>query len=51
MDTHRKQKNQLNEKTNGFLIKGDKPMPQMLLRQPVFTYSACGQFTKIKERI
>ena len=26
-------------------------MPQMHLRQPEFTYSACGSFTKIKERI
>ena len=26
-------------------------MPEMHLRQPGFTYSACGPFTKIKERI
>ena len=26
-------------------------MPEMHLRQPRFTYSACGPFTKIKERI
>ena len=26
-------------------------MPEMHLRQPEFTYSACGQFTKNKERI
>ena len=26
-------------------------MPQMHLRQPEFTYSACGSFTKSKERI
>ena len=26
-------------------------MPEMLLRQPWFTYSACGPFTKNKERI
>ena len=26
-------------------------MPEMDLRQPRFTYSACGLFTKIKERI
>ena len=24
-------------------------MPQILLRQPVFTYSVCGQFTKSKK--
>ena len=26
-------------------------MPEMHLKQPVFTYSACGSFTKNKERI
>ena len=26
-------------------------MPQMHLKQPGFTYSACGPFTKNKERI
>ena len=26
-------------------------MPEMHLKQPRFTYSACGQFTKNKERI
>ena len=26
-------------------------MPEMHLRQPVFTYSACGPFTKTKERV
>ena len=26
-------------------------MPEMLLRQPGFTYSACGLFTENKERI
>ena len=26
-------------------------MPEMNLRQPGFTYSACGPFTKKKERI
>ena len=26
-------------------------MPEMHLRQPGFTYSACGPFTKHKERI
>ena len=30
---------------------GDKFMPEMYLRQPGFTYGACGPFTKIKERI
>ena len=26
-------------------------MPEMHLKQPVFTYGACGPFTKNKERI
>ena len=36
---------------NKFLLVGDKFMPEMHLRQPGFTYSACGPFTKTKERI
>ena len=36
---------------NKFLLAGDKFMPEMHLRQPGFTYSACGPFTKNKERI
>ena len=36
---------------NKFLLAGDKFMPGMHLRQPQFTYSACGQFTKHKQRI
>ena len=34
-----------------FLLIGDKFMPEMHLRQPGFTYSASGPFTKTKERI
>ena len=30
---------------------GDKFMAEMHLKQPGFTYSACGPFTKNKERI
>ena len=30
---------------------GNKFMPEIHLRQPGFTYSACGSFTKNKERI
>ena len=33
------------------LLAGDKFTPEMHLRQPGFTYSACGLFTKSKERI
>ena len=41
----------MNEIVNKFLVVGDKFMPEMHLRQPRFTYSACGPFTKNKERI
>ena len=41
----------MNEIVNTFLLAGDKSMPEMHLKQPVFTYSACGSFTKNKERI
>ena len=41
----------MNDIINKFLLVGDKFMPEMHLRQPGFTYSACGPFTKNKERI
>ena len=41
----------MNEIANKFLLAGDKFMPEMHLRQPQFVYSACGPFTKNKERI
>ena len=41
----------MNETVNKFLLAGDKFMPEMHLKQPGFTYSACGPFTKNKERI
>ena len=41
----------MNEIINKFLLVGDKFIPEMHLTQPGFTYSACGQFTKNKERI
>ena len=41
----------MTEIVNKFLLAGDKFMPEMHLRQPGFTYSACGPFTKNKERI
>ena len=40
----------MNEMVNKFLLAGDKCMPEMHLKQPKFTYSACGPFTKNKER-
>ena len=41
----------MNEIINKFLLAGDKFMKEMHLKQPGFTYSACGPFTKNKERI
>ena len=41
----------MNESVNKFLLAGDKFMPEMHLKQPSFTYSADGPFTRNKERI
>ena len=41
----------MNKIVNKFLLAGDKFMPEINLRQPGFTYSACRPFTKNKERI
>ena len=41
----------MNEIINKFLLVRDKFMPEMYLKQPGFTYSACGPYTKNKERI
>ena len=41
----------MNNIINKFLLAGDKFMPEMHLHQPGFTYSACGPFTKHKERV
>ena len=41
----------MNEIVNKFLLVGDKFMPEMHLKQPGFTCSACGPPTKNKERI
>ena len=41
----------MNEIVNTFLLAGDKFIPEMHLIQPGFTFSACGSFTKNKERI
>ena len=41
----------MNNMINKFLLAGDKLMPEMHLRQPRFVYSACGPFTRHKERI
>ena len=39
----------MNEIGNKFLLSGDKFMPEMYLKQPGFTCSACGTFTKKKQ--
>ena len=41
----------MNNVINKFLLVGDKFIPEMHLRQPQFVYSACGPFTRHKERI
>ena len=41
----------MNVIVNKFLLAGDKTMAEMHLRQPGFTYSACGLFTKHRQRI
>ena len=41
----------MNEIVNNFLLVGDKFLPEMYLKQPDSIYSACGPFTKNKERI
>ena len=41
----------MNDIINKFLLARDKFMPEMHLKQPQFTYSACGPFTKNKEKI
>ena len=41
----------MNAIVNKLLLAGDKFQPEMHLKQPGFTYSACGPFTKNKEKI
>ena len=41
----------MNEIVNKYLLVGDKFVPEMDWKQPGLTYSACGPFTKNKERI
>ena len=41
----------MNNVINKFLLAGDNFMPEIHLRQPRFVYSACGPFTRHKERI
>ena len=41
----------MNKIVNKFLLAGEKFIQEMHLKQSGFTYSACGPFTKNKERI
>ena len=41
----------MNEIENKFSLVGENFMPEMHLKQPGCTYSACGPFPKDKERI
>ena len=41
----------MNEIVNKFLLAGERFMPEMRLKQPGFTYSTCGRFTKNKKGI
>ena len=41
----------MNEIVKKNLLTGDKFIPEMHLKQPGFTYTACGPFTKNKESI
>ena len=41
----------MNKTVDKYLLAGDKFLPEMHLKKPGFTYSACGQFTKNKENI
>ena len=41
----------MNNVINKFLLAGDKFMSEIHLRQPQFTYSACGPFSKHEQRI
>ena len=41
----------MNEIDNKFLLIGDRFLPEIHLKQPAFTYSACYPFPKNKERI
>ena len=41
----------MNQIVNKFLLAGNNFMPEANLRQAGFTYSACGAFTRNKQRI
>ena len=39
----------MNKTVNKVLLAGDRIMPEIHLKQPGFTYSACGHLLKIKK--
>ena len=41
----------MNEIVNKFVLVGDKFMPEIYLKQPSFTNSACGSFNKTKKKL
>ena len=41
----------MNKISNNILLNGDKYIPELHLKQPGYTYSVCGLFTKHRERI
>ena len=41
----------MNEIVKKFLLAGDKFIPELHLKQPGFTHSACGPFTRNKEKL
>ena len=41
----------MNKIVNKFVLKEDRFMPKLHSKQPGFTYSACGKFTKHHKRI
>ena len=41
----------MNKRGNSFILAGDKFMLEKHLRQPGFTYSGCGPFTRNKDRM
>ena len=50
-DTSCSQHIKMNKIVNKFLLAGHKFVPEMHLKEPGFSYSACGPFTKNKEWI
>ena len=41
----------MNKTIKKFLLNGEKFMPELHSKEPGFTYSECGPFTKHRERI